>query len=167
MGLLGLMFGLPGLLVENFSESFYDNVFKTKVKNPAIGSVVYCELVFGTAEHSGIYIGENTIVHLSEDGTIEKSSPQKFSAHFGGLNTAVSIYVSSNVINSVGSLDAAKRANSMIGKSRNYSLLFDNCYQFTAGCLTGDFENSCNFLTLLKDIVHTKLGGTEWRVWDI
>ncbi len=55
----------------NFAESFIDNVFRDKVDEPAIGSVVYCDLVAGFADHSGIYIGNNEIVHLNGDGWVE------------------------------------------------------------------------------------------------
>ena len=40
---------------------------------PAIGSMVYCNLGV-VAEHSGIYVGRNKIVHLSGDDHIEKVS---------------------------------------------------------------------------------------------
>ena len=43
---------------------------------PAVGSLVYCNLGV-VAEHSGIYVGGNKIVHLSGDGHIEKVSDKK------------------------------------------------------------------------------------------
>ena len=43
---------------------------------PAIGSLVYCNLGV-VAEHSGIYVSRNKIVHLSGDGHIEKVSAKK------------------------------------------------------------------------------------------
>ena len=52
---------------------------------PAVGSVVYCNLGL-VAEHSGIYVGRNKIVHLSGNGHIEKVSAKEFCEHFSGLN---------------------------------------------------------------------------------
>ena len=63
--------------------------------------------------------------------------------------------------------DAAKRAKLMIGMRREYSFIFDNCHQFTAGCLSGDFENSTNFFSFLNDIVRNNISGNEWRVWAL
>lgn len=153
--------------IENFVESFVDNVIRDKVSSPTIGSVVYCDLAAGLAEHSGIYVGNNHIVHLNGDGSIERVTPQQFMDRLDGWNTAISIYVSCNNGSPVGSRDAAKLAESKIGHQRDYNLIFDNCHQFSAGCLTGNFENSCNLFSFLKDEVRNKIGGDEWRVWDL
>ena len=55
--------------LDNFVDSFVDNVIRDKVK-PEIGTVVYCDLPFGYAEHSWIYIGDGEIVGLEKDGSI-------------------------------------------------------------------------------------------------
>lgn len=169
----GIVKGGPGIVdlpwktpVDNLVESFVDNVIRDKVSSPVLGSVVYCDLAAGQAEHSGIYIGDNRIVHLNGDGSIESVTPKDFMDRLGGLNTAISVYVSCGSGAPVGSSDAAKLAKSMIGRRREYSLVFDNCHQFTAGCLSGDFENACNFFAFLKDEVRNRIGGHEWRVWD-
>jgi hypothetical protein len=154
-----------GKPINNLVESVVDNVIREKVGIPAIGSVVYCDLAAGQAEHSGIYVGDNSIVHLNGDGNIEKVSPTEFMQRLGGLNTAISIYMSCNDGIAVGSPEVATRAISMIGKSRGYQFIMDNCHQFTAGCLTGEFENPTNFFVFLKHDVRKILGGTEWRVW--
>lgn len=154
------------LSIFNLLESVVDNCIRDNVYEPAIGSVVYCDLGAGFAEHSGIYIGKNRIVHLNGDGVIEKVSPKKFLNRLNGWNTAISIYVSCNNGEAVGSKRVSKLAKSMVGQRRNYDPVFDNCHQFTAGCLTGDFDNGYNFLTLLKDAVRNELNGDEWRVWN-
>lgn len=130
---------------------------------PEIGSVLYCDLAFGYMEHSGIYIGNEEIVHLSGDGNIEIVSPKQFID--GG--TAVSILVSCRDENAVGSVQVASRAKAMVGRSRNYNFLTDNCHQFSAGCLTGDFDKQINFLWMLKDESAKKLNSNTWRNWDI
>lgn len=147
--------------LDNFVDSFVDNVIRDKVQ-PEIGSVVYCDLLFGYAEHSGIYIGDGEIVALEKDGRIVARS----ASGFMDGTTAISIYVSCHDGHAVGSEAAARRAREMIGSHRDYNVILDNCHQFTAGCLTGNFENSNNFLWMLKDKSQQILGSDEWRVWD-
>lgn len=152
-------------LVGNFLESFIDNVLRDNVR-PKIGSILYCDLAFGNAEHSGVYIGNKTIVHLDGSGKIEAVDPSTFMRRLGGFNSAMSIYVSCRESSAVGCSKVAARAKSMIGNQRNYSMLTDNCHQFTSGCLTGNFENSDNFLWMLKRTVEAELQANSWRVWE-
>ena len=144
-------------IIESIVDTIRDNV------KPKIGSVLYCDLAFGRAEHSGIYIGDNQIVHLSGKGNIEVVSPKQF---IDGT-TAINILVSCKDTEAVGSEEVANRAKKMVGKKRDYSFLFDNCHQFTAGCLNGDFENHNNFLWMLKLETSEHLGSDTWRHWDI
>jgi hypothetical protein len=44
---------LAAQLISNTAGSIIDNVVRDRVGKPAIGSVVYCDLAFGIAEHSG------------------------------------------------------------------------------------------------------------------
>ena len=147
--------------MDNFVDSFVDNVIRDKVE-PEIGSVVYCDLLFGYAEHSGIYVGDGEIVALEKDGSIVARSAMGFIEG----TTAISIYVSCHNGHAVGSRAAARRAREMIGRHRDYNVILDNCHQFTAGCLTGNFENSSNFLWMLKEKSQQILRSDEWRVWD-
>lgn len=143
--------------IESFVDSYRDQV------EPVIGSVLYCDLAFGYMEHSGVYIGNNKIVHLNGGGEIEAVSPKGFI----DCGTAVSIYVSCRDTNPVGSKQAAKRAKSMIGHSQNYNFILDNCHQFSSGCLSGDFKNAHSFLWMLKDETSKRTEANTWRVWDI
>lgn len=156
-------FKLPA---ESLVESIVDNLILDKV-TPIVGSIVYCDLAAGQAEHSGIYIGNNRIVHLNGDGLVESVTPKQFMDRLEGWNTAISIYVASHNGKAVGKVEIAERAKEYIGRKRDYSLIFDNCHQFTNGCLSGNFDNSCNFFSFLKDEVRDILGGDEWRVWDL
>lgn len=157
--ILGSMLGL------NLIESFVDNVVRDTVDEPSIGAVVYCDLAFGTMEHSGIYIGRDTIIHLNGDGVVETVSPREF---LDGT-TAISIYTSCFDSWPIGSSQAAERAiryKNSIG-AKNYNILLDNCHMFTSACLTGDLENADTFLWMLK---HTAKEHecmlNNWRVWN-
>ena len=143
----GILFGcVAGRLVGNLAESFVDNVIRDKV-SPVIGSIIYCELALGTAEHSGIYIGDDKIVHLDGDSEmIEIATPKVFINRLDGYNTAMSIYVSCNGTCAVGNDEIAQKAKDKVGSRRDYNLILDNCHKFTSGCITGNFENADSFL---------------------
>ena len=151
-----------GKLVDVLSEAIVDNVFRDQVI-PTMGSVVYCDYISGIAEHSGIYVGDNEIVQLSGSGEIELVDPMEFVEN----TTGKSIYVSCYEDEAVGDVQVAELARSQVGRSRDYHFLMDNCHQFSAGCLTGDFENSNKFLWMLKDEASDVLGCNTWRVWEL
>ncbi|WP_342117318.1 lecithin retinol acyltransferase family protein [Pseudoduganella sp. OTU4001] len=147
------------------SKVAYDSFSGGIIDEPVPGSILYSSIVTGVAEHSGVFIGDGQIVHLNGDGEIESVSAQTFMNRLGGLSTGLAIYVSSNGTGAVGSVVVAERARSMIGKRRDYGLLMDNCHQFSAGCLTGNFENATNFMWMLKDEATRVLGTTRWAHW--
>jgi len=154
-------------MVLNLIESFIDNVCRDTVSTPAIGSVLYCDIIFGLVSHSGIYIGENTIIHLDGDGTVTTATPNEFLDRLEGINTAMSIYVSCNGTAPTGAKEVVLRALKTLGDKRDYNILFDNCHQFTAGCLSGDFEgNAANFLWILKMEADKYIDADSWRVWN-
>ncbi|MBI9031689.1 hypothetical protein JEZ13_06795 [bacterium] len=145
--------------IKNIVRSIQEKV------RPIPGSLVYCDLM-DVVEHSGIYIGDNRIVHLSGSGLIEAVSPETFIGRLNGLNKSQFIEVSCVDGCAVGSEEVANRAIRMIGNTRKYNLIMDNCHQFTSGCLSGNFENADNFLWMLKDEARKVLGATQWRAWE-
>ena len=153
----------PAHLAKHLVTSVVDNVIRDKVSEPAIGSIVYCDLVLGVAEHSGIYIGGNEIIHLNRHGMVERVSP----AEFIDGTTALSIYVSCLGPRPVGSNLIASRAKYLEAndKVRSYGVLLNNCHQFSSACVTGA-ENSQTFLWMLKDSCSRHMGADAWRVWD-
>ena len=149
-----------------FADSFIDNVFKDKVK-PKVGSVVHCGLFANKIDHSGIYIGYNKIAHLDGSGKIEAVTPKVFLNRLGGLNMAISIYVSCKDGKPIGSRVVAEHAKRKIGKRVKYNLVNNNCHIFSSGCLTGKFDNNDGFFSELEETTERILGSNEWRVWDI
>lgn len=134
-------------------------------RGPSPGSLVYCQLV--TAEHSGIYIGNNQIVHLNGRGEIEVVSLEKFTDHLTTLD--LDIFVPIGIDNKpVGSEAFAANAKTKIGEKRSYNLIMDNCHQFSAGCISGNFENADNFLWMTKDTFRTELNvrKIKWVRWS-
>ena len=145
----------------NLTESFCDNVFRERVR-PRVGSVVFCSMAAGNAEHSGICVGDDEIVHLGGSGRVELVTPEEF---ISGV-LAISIYVSCDDTRAVGSALAAERARRRVGDRVDYNLLLKNCHIFTSGCLTGDFGNADSFMWMLKQTSEKHLGANTWRVWE-
>ncbi len=149
----------------NLIESFIDNVIRDKVY-PCIGSILYIDMAFGFADHTGVYVGNGQVVELSGEGIVQKVPVDGFMNTPALVNSAISIYVSSHEGAAVGSSVVAQRALDMVGSWRDYNLILDNCHQFCSGCVTGNFENSDNFLWMLKGTVKKHMHADEWRVWD-
>lgn len=156
---------LGGALLASGTSSLIDNYVREKTR-PVMGSVLYCDLAF-IAEHSGIYVGKGKVAHLDGSGKIEIVTARQFLRRLGGLNPALSIYVSCNEETAVGSSSFAKLAKAMAGGERPYNVILDNCHQFASGCITGEFDNADNFLWMLKNTAKKEMGATCWRVWDI
>ena len=154
---------IGSFLVGNLSKSLIQN-FLWKTNSPVRGSIVYCDLAFGTAEHSGVYVGNGRIIHRNGNGLIEDVSVNQFLAD----TTAISIYISCNAQGSaVGSESCAQTAEGMLGVQTDYSLLNENCHQFCSYCLDGDIFSSTFTLTQLKRDAHAYIQASQWRVWDL
>ena len=147
-------------LLRPIVENFVKNVSWDTVDLPSVGSVVYCGILFGHIEHSGIYVGDGCIVSLSPDGRIVKQNPRGF---LDGLSTGDTIYVSCKGESPVGRKEVAERALKMVGRRRGYNFLFGNCHQFTSGCLTGNYNNADSFFWMLRDTAKQALGADTWR----
>ena len=135
------------------------------VHKPVPGTPVYCNLAIAF-EHTGIYIGNNEIAHLNGDGDIEAVSPGEFVGRLDGSNPAMTIYFAEYGGKALGSSTIANRAKSLIGSRRDYRVLLDNCHQFTCGCVSGDFENPCNYFWMVEMEIQSKFGSFCWKVWD-
>jgi hypothetical protein len=142
--------------------------------SPDVGTIIYCDL--GPVEHSGVYVGDNSVVQLNGEGIIEKVSLYQFSHSFLTLNPVIYIPFDEHdkkcfgyETSGVSTFATKKRALKMLGEKRYYNLILDNCHQFSAGCLTGEFENAKNFLYLLKWAVQEYGNNNKpiiWEKWD-
>ena len=136
---------------------------KRKKKKPAVGGVVYVDLLEGL-EHSGIYVGQGQIVSFSkEKGKIVSESRKEF---VDDVKMGDTIYMSCDERGRpVGDKAAAKRARKKVGRHRDYSLVLRNCHQFVAGCLKGDFTTTESFFWELKKVAKEELGAEKWPRW--
>lgn len=152
-------------------KQYIDNIFRNKV-TPIEGSIVYTDLTL-TESHSGIYIGNNKIVHIMVDPVtesfVESSSPKEFTQ--SNLHNKL-IYVGCNSQCIVGDSVIAKNAIDYIGERSFYGLVFKNSHDFTELCLDSVADHQTNSelvqktLKTLKSKSSKKLGITKWRLWD-
>ena len=147
-------------------EGFIDYVFRDQVR-PKIGSVVYCDL--WAVEHSGIYIGDNRIVHLDGSGKIEIVTPKQFIERLDGFNNAINIYVSCKDTQAVGSSSVAQIAEVRVGEILDYDIILNNCHKFTYECISGDlfgFNGHKFTLSDVKKAANKYMGVNTWRMWE-
>ncbi len=151
------------LLSHRPKETLADRIIHKNIE-PARGALIYCQLA--NVEHSGIYLGENRIAHLNGRGKIEIVSPKGFTDHITTIDTDIFIPVNLKTKEPLGDIFTAINAESQIGYTRNYNILFDNCHQFSAGCIIGEFDNPNNFLTWAKGEFEKKTNErTDWVRW--
>lgn len=134
---------------------------------PLPGCIIYCEL--GPAEHTGVYINSSCIAELNGDGCIKGVTPGNF-LDSSLYRTGTKIFIACDRDGIVlHSSTIAERASRMLGKSRSYNLVLDNCHQFTCGCILDNFENPNNFFWMVEHTVSTEMNSGEsikWIPWD-
>ncbi|GHH96653.1 hypothetical protein [Neobacillus kokaensis] len=174
---LGLFIEKHGSLPEYFEKininsstirSSNTSEYSIQKFEPAYGSLVYTELFGGLAEHSGIYIGNKQIISMDGKGRIKKEGLNEFTGNISTINYEIYVPCYDGVNTAIGYHKAAWNAEEKLSESRNYHLLFDNCHQFSAVCITGNFENNSNFLMFLKDDFQRAVGVEKivWRKWN-
>ncbi|WP_104749329.1 AbrB/MazE/SpoVT family DNA-binding domain-containing protein [Helicobacter cynogastricus] len=152
------------------------------------GSVLYCKIGFlSLAEHSGIYIGDNLIVEITNrDGKawIRKAHPRHFLTRLedernGNLKEGGKIYITCDKDgNALGSEQVAQRAETAHrsakskakGKEYAWFPVDDselNCHKFSAGCLLGNFKNDCGSFYKLEEAIGKTYGTFKWTYVEI
>ena len=113
---------------------------------PIVGSVVRCRLgpELDMWDHSGIYVGNNRIIHRDGDGRILEVSPEQFLARLDGNNSATTIFVVCDVEGRpMGKPVYAERARQLLVSGiTGYDLLNKNCHQFCQWCIGNHVEDS-------------------------
>ena len=149
--------------MKSFATRIMENISIDKVK-PIYGSILHCSLYGG--EHTGIYVDNDLVVELIGTGEVKLSSYKEF---IRGTN-ALNIYIACNNEKVLSYAPAADRALKMIGKTRKYHLLKDNCHQFTSGCIIDEFDNDHNYFYTLENIIINKMNQGEkikWKAWGV
>lgn len=160
-------------------ESIYKNCFCDPVL-PKPGSVLKVDLAAGLACHTGIYVGQNRIVELTnENGTgIIKKVPPKYFLDYSLVRTGVFIYVAcgekDGKLYPLAAPEIAERALAAVGNETEYNVLLDNCHQFTEYCITGKRDSLIGTLLNIEFALVRKFHLPEPEVvpasrslWDI
>ena len=99
---------------------------------PSRGAVVCCG-IGGVLEHTGIWLGENTVVELDGKGLIKALSSQRFLAERSGKQ--IFIACDSNGV-PLADERVAEIAEQQIFQYRDYHLINNNCHRFIWDCFT-------------------------------
>lgn len=114
-----------------------------KVK-PEIGAIVCCG-VGGILDHTGIWVGDNTIIELDGNGLIKAISVQRFTKERSGKNIFIAC---DSTAKPIASQLAAERAQQQIFQYRDYHLIENNCHQFIWQCFKPHDNNLTTFKAL-------------------
>ena len=132
------------------------------LSNSCAGALVFCDLAI-KLEHSGIFIGDKTIVELDGSGNIRKVDYSTF-LNDSIFRTGINIFTFTDLTGRVlCSQSTSDRARYKAGEKLQYNLFFENCHKFSAGCMTGDFENFKVTFTQLLNLVRIKYGPFKIR----
>ncbi|REL37399.1 hypothetical protein [Thalassotalea euphylliae] len=117
-----------------------------QVAKPAIGAIVCCG-IGGVLDHTGIWVGDDTIIELGGNGLIKPVSPARFTKERSGKR--IFIACDSTAMPLVSEL-AAQRAIEQIYQYRDYHLIENNCHQFIWQCIEPNSEPLTTFRELNK-----------------
>ena len=155
---------LKGALLYKGAQWTYKTIdaFIGRHYEPAIGSILYCNLGLA-CEHTGVYIGNDRIVHLNGNGIVEIVSPKEFCNRLNGINPVFTIFcIIDDSGRAITDVKCAERALSMVGSKKKYNVVWNNCHNFTAYCMTG-VDSFCNSFTELYLLLKKKYRSIHWR----
>lgn len=130
-----------------------------------VGYVVYCDLKMGL-EHTGLYLGNDMIAELNGEGDFALVTTHTF-LNYSEQRIGEIIYIpyspyeESIITNPMAAINALCRIN----EKTEYNLLLNNCHQFVAGALTGDFENGNNTFWSLTYMIEKQFHNGRKLYW--
>lgn len=115
---------------------------------PVAGAIVCCG-IGGVLDHTGIWVGEDTIIELDGNGLIKPVSAQRFT----DTRTGKGIFIACDSLGvPLASEMAAHRAVAQIFQVRDYHLLDNNCHQFIWECFQTDSKKITTFKALSLNV---------------
>lgn len=121
---------------------------------PTMGSIVCCG-IGGVLDHTGIWVGEDTIIELDGNGLIKPLSSKRFTEERSGKKIFVACDSTGTPL---ASELAAQRAIEQIYQYRDYHLIENNCHHFIWQCIQPNDECLTTFKELNKRLatLHNK-----------
>jgi hypothetical protein len=144
--------------VGKYPSEYFDTEIKVK---PVAGSIVCCTLA-GVLEHTGIYIGDDTIIELHGDGLVKGVSKQRFIENRSGSKVFVSCDRQARPLFSD---DIATRACTQIYQYHEYDLLKNNCHNFVWQCCAKQSATITTFNQLNKRLASYFKQRIYWDLW--
>ena len=111
---------------------------------PEVGALVCCG-IGGVLDHSGIWVGDNTIVELDGRGLIKPVSAQRFTSNRTGRKIFIACDSNAQCLTDI---QAARRAVEQIYQYQDYHVIDNNCHQFVWQC----FQPASEKLTTFKQL---------------
>lgn len=151
-------------ILDGVAESLYKNFFCDKIQ-PEPGSILKVDLALNPVAsmcHTGIYVGHNRIVEMTNDnGTgIIKKVPPKYFLNYSPWRTGVFIYVACGKKDGkyypLAAPEIAERALEAVGNETKYNLLLDNCHLFVEYCITGKQDSLIGTLENIEKVLARK-----------
>ncbi|NQZ23008.1 MAG: hypothetical protein HRT53_13250 [Colwellia sp.] len=139
------------------------DLFSTEQKvKPAVGAIVCCG-IGGLLDHTGIWMGDNTIIELDGNGLIKPISVQRFTKERSGKNIFVACDSQGNPMTSE---LAANRAHQQIFQCHDYHMIDNNCHQFIWQCFKPKDSNLTTFKELNVRLANFFDRKIYWDVCD-
>jgi len=130
---------------------------------PTIGSIVCCG-IGGLLEHTGIWVGEDTIIELDGQGLIKPISVKRFTKERSGSKVFLAC---DSLGNPLASEVAAERAVKQIFQYQDYHLLENNCHQFIWQCFKPHDKTLTTFKSLNVRLANHFNRKIYWDICDI
>lgn len=120
-------------------------IFNTEQEvEPTLGSIVCCG-IGGILDHTGIWVGDDTIIELDGNGLIKPLSSKRFTKERSGKKIFVACDSTGTPLSSE---VAAQRAIAQIYQYRDYHVIENNCHQFIWQCIKPNDEGLTTFKAL-------------------
>ena len=139
------------------------DIFDTEQKVlPEIGSIVCCG-IGGVLDHTGIWVGDNTIIELDGNGLVKPVSPRRFTDDRSGKGIFI---VCDSLGKPLSSELAAQNAIEQIYQQRDYHLFDNNCHQFIWQCFQPNAQAITTFKSLSVNIAQLFDRVIYWDLCD-
>jgi len=140
------------------------DLFETEqVVVPVVGSLLCCG-IGGLLDHTGIWVGDDTIIELDGNGLIKPISSQRFTQERSGEH----IFIACDSLGTpLASELAAERAIAQMYEYRDYHLIENNCHQFIWQCFNPNDKKLTTFKQLNSRIAKLYDRQVFWDLCDI
>jgi len=117
---------------------------------PIVGAVVCCAIA-GVLDHTGIWVGDDTIIELAGNGLIKGVSSERFTQQRSGSNIFIACDSSAQPL---ADPKAAQRAIEQLYQYQPYDVINNNCHQFIWRCYAPKSQGFTTFRTLNERLAH-------------